>query len=111
MPGGAARAGPRRPSGTSAKAAIPPQFARPALPVEEDVTFHAHLEPVPNGQVQAACWAQIDHKSSIEVEAPEYLVCHNGGLRLIAFGMLGTDRDPAEIHTAQQFIYVGRIDS
>jgi len=50
---------------------------RPALLAEDGATFHAHLEPVPDGQVQATCRAQIDYKSSIEVEAPEYLLCHN----------------------------------
>ena len=50
---------------------------RPALLAEDGATFHAHLQPVPASQVQAACWAQIDHKSSLEVEAPEYLLCFN----------------------------------
>ena len=58
--------------------AMPPVLPmRAPLLAEDGATLHAHLEPVSGTEIQASCWAQLDHRSSIEVEAPDYLLCHD----------------------------------
>jgi hypothetical protein len=51
------------------------RWKQPALLAEDGATFHAHVEPIPGGPFQVSCHAQIDHRSRVEIEAPEYQLC------------------------------------
>jgi hypothetical protein len=48
---------------------------RPALLAEDGATFHGRIDQVESSRFRAECYAQLDARSHVQTEAPEYHLC------------------------------------